>query len=209
MNRSLPERPPQGRRTQEARSAETRERLLDATIACLIEEGYARTTTTRVCERAGLSRGAQLHHFRRKSDLVIHAVAHLAGRQAHALRARVAALPKDGEHLDRLIDSIVELFAEPIFYAALELWTAARTDPELLESVLEFERPAGRHLAEVWRELAGPLADAPQFEAVMELTIHLARGMGLQRILRPDDANRTRQLAVWKQTVTSMLRQGA
>ena len=196
------------RRTQEERSAETRERLLDATLACLIEEGYARTTTTRVCERAGLSRGAQVHHFRRKADLVISAVAHLAARQAHELRERAAALPEDGDRLERLIDSIMELFAEPIFYAALELWTAARTDPELLESVLEFERPAGRHLADVWRELAGSLADAPQFEAAMELTIHLARGMGLQKILRPDDANRKRQLAVWKQTVTQMLREG-
>jgi AcrR family transcriptional regulator len=196
------------RRTQEERSAETRERLLDATLACLIEEGYAHTTTTRVCERAGLSRGAQVHHFRRKSDLVISAVAHLAARQAHELRKRAESLPEDGDRVERLIDSIVELFAEPIFYAALELWTAARTDPELLESVLEFERPAGRHLADVWRELAGPLADAPQFEAAMELTIHLARGMGLQKILRPDDANRKRQLVVWKQTVTRMLREG-
>ena len=197
------------RRTQEERSAQTRERLLDATIACLVEEGYARTTTTRVCERAGLSRGAQLHHFRRKSDLVISAVAHLAARQARALRDRAASLPDDGDRLEQLIDSIVELFAEPIFYAALELWTAARTDPELLACVLEFERPAGRHLAEVWRELAGPLADAPRFEEAMELTIHLARGMGLQKILRPDDAHRKRQLDVWKRTVTHMLREGA
>lgn len=51
------------RRTQAQRSAEMRERLLDATVACLIEYGYAATTTARVVEKAGVTKGAQLHHF--------------------------------------------------------------------------------------------------------------------------------------------------
>ncbi|MDT5024109.1 MAG: hypothetical protein QOE61_535, partial [Micromonosporaceae bacterium] len=51
------------RRTQEQRSAEMRVRLLDATIECLVEYGYAGTTTPRVAEKAGVTRGAQVHHF--------------------------------------------------------------------------------------------------------------------------------------------------
>src|SRR5439155_19309262 len=66
------------RRTQEERSAATREALMDATIDCLVDYGYAGTTTTRVAARARLSRGAQMHHFQRKAPLVVAAPLHLA-----------------------------------------------------------------------------------------------------------------------------------
>ncbi|MGA8126368.1 MAG: helix-turn-helix domain-containing protein, partial [Mycobacterium sp.] len=56
------------RRTQAERSAAMRTRLLDATIECLVSYGYAGTTTPRVAERAGVTRGAQIHHFRSKED---------------------------------------------------------------------------------------------------------------------------------------------
>src|SRR5215468_6574679 len=69
-------------RTQEERSAAMRERLLDATIDCLVEYGYSGTTTTRVAERAGVTRGAQVHHFPTKTDLVTAAVRHLATKRA-------------------------------------------------------------------------------------------------------------------------------
>ena len=62
---------------QEERSAETRRRLLDATVACLFERGYAGTTTTEIASRAGVSRGAQLHHFPKKDELVVSALEHV------------------------------------------------------------------------------------------------------------------------------------
>lgn len=73
------------RRTQEERSATTRALLLDATIDCLIEFGYANTTTARVAERAGVSRGAQVHHFTTKTALLAEAIRHLAVKRGDAL----------------------------------------------------------------------------------------------------------------------------
>jgi len=193
------------RRTQGERSAETRERLLDATIESLIEVGYAHTTTTGVCERAGLSRGAQVHHFPKKAELVIQAVAHLALKQMRELRQRGAALPPTGDRTALLIDIIVDVFAQPLFYAAIELWVAARTDPELLESLLAFERSAGRNMSEVWREFAPAEAHTPDFDDLMELSTHLARGMALQKILRSDDTNRRRLVELWKRMAKQCL----
>src|SRR5882724_13080442 len=72
------------RRTQAERSAAMRMRLLDATIECLVTYGYAGTTTHRVAELAGVTRGAQIHHFRAKEDLVVAAIEHLAQQRAHA-----------------------------------------------------------------------------------------------------------------------------
>src|SRR5215470_16496508 len=65
---------PARRRTQAERSAATQARLLDAALQCLVELGYAGTTTTVVAERAGVSRGAQLHHFPTRAALVAAAV---------------------------------------------------------------------------------------------------------------------------------------
>ncbi|RIL06913.1 MAG: TetR family transcriptional regulator [Proteobacteria bacterium] len=199
---------PRARRTQEERSAETRTRLLDATIESLIEVGYASTTTTAVCERAGVSRGAQVHHFPRKQDLVVAAVAHLAAQHVPVLRERAAALPPaaSGDTLqpagfDRLgavIELVAETFGGPLFTAALELWIAARTDAELHRALVPFERGAGRGLVQLWREIAGDLAAHPRFDAVLELTMHLARGMALQKILRDDDGARRRAIDVWR-----------
>src|SRR3954465_5610936 len=114
-------------RTQEERSAAMRSRLLDATIDCLVPPGYAGTPTTRVAERAGVTRGAQVHHFPTKTDLVTAAVRHLATRRAEAASA----------YLDRLADStdpldvLWEIHQGPVFAASTELLLAARTDPSL------------------------------------------------------------------------------
>ncbi len=70
-----------------------RARLLEATVDCLVERGFAGTTTTLVSERAGVSRGAQLHHFPTKNDLVVAAVEHVTMLRAEELRTAVAGVP--------------------------------------------------------------------------------------------------------------------
>jgi AcrR family transcriptional regulator len=197
------------RRSQEERSAETRARLLDATIDSLVAVGYAQTTTTGVCARAGLSRGAQVHHFPKKHDLVVSAVAHLAARRAEELRRAAAALPAAAgpeERLHALLDLVQEAFSGPLFLAALELWVAARTDAELHRTLVGFERAAGRALAALWRELGGPPAQPERFDALLALTMHLARGMALQKILRSDDSARSRLFALWRELAAAALR---
>ncbi len=196
------------RRTQEERSSETRARLLDATIESLIDVGYARTTTTGICERAGLSRGAQVHHFPKKQDLVVSAVAHLAWRRAEEIRRRAAELPPAASAEQRfrsLLALVRETLSGPLFLAALELWVASRTDAELRRALVGFERAAGRGLTEMWHEIAGPLAAAERFDAVLELTMHLARGMALQQLLRGDDSARRRVFELWSELAIAAL----
>src|SRR5262245_17748562 len=87
--------PTKTRRTQDERSAAPRALLLDATIACLVDVGYAATTTTLIAERAGVSRGAQMHHYKTKTELVAAAVEHLGVRIGQQLEAHA------GEHRQR------------------------------------------------------------------------------------------------------------
>src|ERR1700735_5744766 len=93
---------------QAERSAETRRRLLDATVACLFERGYAGTTTTEIATRAGVSRGAQVHHFPRKDELVVSALEYVFELRLSELSAAIAERPSGSrEHrLAIMIDTI-------------------------------------------------------------------------------------------------------
>src|SRR3954465_7918836 len=116
------------RRTQAERTASTRAALLDATIDCLVEDGYAGTTTTRVVERAGVSRGAQVHHFPTKAELVAEAVRHLARRRAEETKAEIGRISlNDPDQLKAVLDLLWGLHNGPLYAASVELFVAART----------------------------------------------------------------------------------
>src|SRR5436853_7131184 len=123
------------RRTQEERSANTKARLLDATIDCLSDLGYARTTTTEIAERAGVSRGAQLHHFPTKAELVTTAVEHLFERRTEEFRKAFATLPANIDRTAAAVDLLWSMVSGPTFHAWLQLVVAARSDPDLRQTV--------------------------------------------------------------------------
>jgi AcrR family transcriptional regulator len=127
------------RRTQDERSSAMRERLLDATIDCLVEYGYAGTTVTRIADRAGVTRGAQVHHYRTKDDLVTAAVTHLAEQSAEFGWSQIAGIAKSDDPVGELLDILWEMHKGPTFTATVELWVAARTDDELRHHVATVE----------------------------------------------------------------------
>lgn len=169
------------RRTQEQRSREMRARLLEATVECLVEEGYKGTTLSRVTRRAGTSVGAQQHHFPTKAGLVTSAVEYLAEARMDEIRDRVAAL--DGppaQKLAAVLDLTWETLSGRLNLATRELWTAARTDPALLEALIPAERRTGRALRELYREALEP---SPQTRDALELSIDALRGLAMRQVL--------------------------
>src|SRR5690349_23253842 len=120
---------------QEERTRAMRQRLLEATLQCLVEKGWSGTSTTLVSQRAGVSRGAQLHHFPTKADLVIAAVEHIATIRRDELAEAAAALPRGERRTREVLELLGEHFTADVFAAALELWVAARTDPQLLAAL--------------------------------------------------------------------------
>ena len=136
--------PAQVRVPQEERSRAMRARLMEATVECLVEVGFGRTSTTMVSERAGVSRGAQLHHFPTKQDLVVAAVQHVTAVRGEELRRAAESIPRGRGRTRRVLAVLGDHFTSPVFTAALELWVAARTDPQLLAEVQRLEREVGR-----------------------------------------------------------------
>lgn len=118
-------------RTQGDRSAGTQLALMQATVECLVEYGYAGTTTRLVADRAQVSRGAQTHHFPTKRDLVVAAIEHLFDENARAFTAAFERVPPEERTLDRAVDALWTIVTGPAYAAILEVVVAGRTDDEL------------------------------------------------------------------------------
>jgi AcrR family transcriptional regulator len=193
------------RRSQAERSATTREALLDATIACLVEDGYASTTTSRVAERAGVSRGAHLHHFQTRNALVAAAIERLAERRHAQLLAAAEQLPAGRERLVQGLDLVWAGYASPLYQAALDLWTHARTDPELRERVAPIERELDRQTQQITRQIFGELAERPGFDHLIEMAAATMRGLALLDTLNPGAGRNRRQWPYCRERLVDLL----
>ncbi len=182
---------------QEERTRAMRARLLEATVECLVEHGFAGTSTTLVSERAGVSRGAQLHHFPTKNDLVVAAVEHLCAVRGEELAAAARALPNGARRTRAVLQMLADHFTSPVFTAALELWVAARTDPTLLAAVAPLEQRVGREAHHLTVELLGADEQVPGHRELVQATLDLVRGLGLAGTITDDTRRRRRILDEW------------
>jgi AcrR family transcriptional regulator len=166
-------------RTQAERRAETQAALLEGTIECLVRYGYAQTTTGRIAELAGVSRGAQIPYFRTRAELVGAAVAHLAEERARAVHERFVHRPVS---LEEALDVLWEEHQGTPFDAALELWVASRTDAELREDLHRIERDVGKRIAQEAEAALGAMARRPGFTDDLNFALATIRGLALLQV---------------------------
>jgi AcrR family transcriptional regulator len=115
---------PPARRTQAERSESTRGRLAAAAVDSLVERGWAATTAVEVCRRAGVTRGALVHHYPHLSALLADALATVYARMAERPLAGIDSLPA-------LVDDAWARIGTREFKAVIEAWLAAANDVEL------------------------------------------------------------------------------
>jgi AcrR family transcriptional regulator len=188
---------------QEERTRAMRARLLEAAVEVLVERGWAGTTTTLVSERAGVSRGAQLHHFPTKNDLVVAAVTHVMEGRGGDLREAFAA--QQGASTRAVLNLLADHFTSPGFKAALELWVAARTDADLLAAVAPLERRIGREAHRLTVDLLGVDESRAGIRELIQATLDLCRGLGLADTLSDDRRRRARILDEWAKVLDKEL----
>ena len=131
------ERAAAGQTWQQRKSIQTRIVILEAAIDCLQTHGYGRTTTQLIAEMAGISRGAMLHHYATKQDLMASVIDYTLYKRMEGFLGGVRAL-KESDRVTNMMG--IELFWDSLqtreFGAYLELVFAARTDADLAEIFL-------------------------------------------------------------------------
>ena len=189
------------RRSQQQRSTATRARIIDATVASLLELGYAATTISRVQERAGVARGTLLHHFPHRASLLVAVVEDVASRRLSVLSDGDRP---EGSGWDAAVDLVWRDLQSPAFLAVLELWVAARTDPDLRSALVPVERTV---FEAVHRAVTTLVADTdPRVPTVVQFTIDLLTGSAMTTLLG-DDGSQQLLVERWRRAIPVLLGQ--
>jgi AcrR family transcriptional regulator len=198
------------RRSREERTADSRQLILDATLDCLLADGYARTTTLTIQARAGVSRGRLLHHFPSRDGLLVAACQHLANTHLAEMGCWVAG-SLDGEgadaaRLDRVVELVWSTFGQRYFWGAVELWTAARTDQRLRATLRPEERRLGAAIRHVMDALFGPVfVGHPRYPAVREMLLTSMRGVAMTYTFDHRDRRTDPHLPMWRDLAHQLL----
>lgn len=192
------------RRTQAERTATTRAALLEATIECLIETGYAGTTTKDIAARAGVTRGAQAHHFTNKTELVTEAVRFLTQKLIADFVAPMEAEASERATVEQTLDRLWAFHRSEVFAAAIELWLAARTDDELRASLRSLEQDIIEALAVTAHRTLPELSSHRSTFGLMSTTLATMRGLALLTFVHDDVEREWRRaradlLVLWEQ----------
>lgn len=154
------------RRSQAQRRAETRTKLVEAAITLIASEGMTRATTRAISEEAGVSQGAQSHHFPQRVDLVAAAMEHLVARRLARYENLAEQLP-DGlaERSGALLDLVWGDFSSETFAVWVRIWVAAAEDPELAERLPELDQTLRRALLAEMVTVVGEMIEPADVEA--------------------------------------------
>jgi AcrR family transcriptional regulator len=186
--------------TQAERTASTTEKLLDATVGLLIERGYRNTSLPEICKSAGVSRGAQLHHYPTKEALVAAAIEHLLVRRVRELGERLARASERSSgvfDLGEAASNLWSIYTGDTFYAWLELVVAARTEPELQSMLAAVDKRFAERAEQLCQKFLMPhVEDKEEIAATARLILAMFDGLATHRILSRDDAAAKRALKV-------------
>ncbi|EKE71119.1 MULTISPECIES: TetR/AcrR family transcriptional regulator [Roseobacteraceae] len=178
------------RRTQDQRSTETRRLLLAATVHMLMDVGYANTSTSGIAKRAGVSRGAQTHHYPSKMALIVAATEEMFANFAAGLEALAAEMRSGALDYDRFFEAVWdEVRHGDWFYSSLEIIVAARGDADLRQQLAPLILDLHERLEVIWSQtFVAVNPDVVTSRVALNLAMNVFRGMAVQAVLRRDEA---------------------
>lgn len=202
---TVPARP---RRTQAERSDQMRQRLLDATLKSLAEDGYAGATLSSIVRRAGVSRGAQVHHYPNKQALMLDAAEDLLRRTYRQLGELLLSISDEDDRLARLVDAAWDqVFATPLFHAYSELLIASLRDADLAEALRErLRRVQGVYAPAVEHYFEPINATKAELHAMFVQLSFFLVGLATQAHLMNDRAWVQSHLRLWARQAALLMR---
>lgn len=191
---------------QEMKSARTRRKILEATLDSIHEDGFQRASTTEIVRRAGVSRGALLHHYPSKEVLIAAAVEFLLDAEIADIRKVAVAYAEKQLTIDDFIDDMWQRFSGRLFMITIEFLASARTDEKLRQAIVPVSLQFHRSLNEIWSHFFVNRTMAPQkVQVLLNTTLCLMRGMGIQTIVRKDPQYFMEMQESWKEILRVLL----
>ena len=159
----------------------------------------------KISEKAGLSRGATLHHFPSKMDIIRATVDYIHDRRIQAFRRSIKEIPEDADMAHLAVEAYSADLDHPIFVALFELSVAARTNSELREIL----HPAQLAFDREWYETAWDLfpewhSDRQAFNLALNLSQHLIEGIAISHFTHAREYDRAQLLAYLEEKVREL-----
>lgn len=155
-------------------------------MECLAELGWSGTSTTEVARRAGVSRGAQQHHYPTKMLLVAAALEHLLERQRLAFERSFNDLPEDERNVEGALDLLWDTFRQAPSLALMELAMAARTDETLRGLSIDINERVVQVILETFLRLFPASLDEQAANTLIRSLFATLIGLTLQNSLDDD-----------------------
>ena len=191
---------PRLHRPQAERTAETRAKSIDAAISCLHRLGFASTSLALVAETAAISRGAMLHHFPSKTELMLAVVRNVFERDGEYYR-EVARTLSPQQWMQTLAATVWEAVSRPSGVAVMEIMLASRSDPDLSEKLraLQQQIDIEAHAWVVERSQAVGVTLHQQNDAIHRLFVAAARGLAMEELVMKNRGEIAKSLDVMSQ----------
>jgi len=174
--------------SRDPRSEIMRDKLLSATLDVILSEGWTGTSTPKICKEAGVSRGAQTHHFPKKSELMMASLQRVATDHESAIADKVSQISSKDRSLKAVLRAIWESCQDDRFMQpSLEAMVASRTDQELCDHVAPRDKQAIRSMRSLACEVVDTSLNEEQIGDIIELSIYLFRGIAVERGMHDDD----------------------
>jgi len=145
-------------------SPNTRERVLDAAVRCILEEGFYRASSNRIAASAGVSWGVIQHHFGTREGLLLAVFERSSTRLGEILTGASVTGTDVAERLESLADVIWSHYRQPDFLASVQILLNLSRDPRTAERTVQVLERLDRTAAAGWRRLVGEVfadAEAP------------------------------------------------
>jgi AcrR family transcriptional regulator len=190
------------RRTQAERSLETQTRILKAAANLIRKRGYARFRTMDVAAEAGLSRGAQLHHFPTKDALVVATLKYVFEQAQILSRRRASAVNRPRDLIEAVIEDAREFFFSEHFMVAIDIVLSTSTDQSVRKQILDISRKARRPVETAWTEALVESGVPSALAAdLVALTLALVRGMAVRTLWDNDQKWFNELFSVWRKMI--------
>jgi len=190
---------------QARKSAATRDQIISAAIRCIVDLSYSKTTMIKISEKAGLSRGATLHHFPSKMDIIRAAVEYLHEKRIQAFRRSIREIPDGADMAHLAVEAYSADLNHPIYIALFELSVAARTDNELKDILYAAQLAFDRE----WYETAWDLfpdwhSDRKAFDLALNLSQQVMEGMVISNFTHARQIDKNQLLTYLEEKVREL-----
>lgn len=194
------------RRTQKERSEGTRQKLVASAIDLLRQRRYAGLRTAEVAALAGVSKGAQSHHYPTKDALVLEALEETFRVALQDAQTRIAAADGvPGRLLELLVEDSETFFLGEDFLLSLDLMMVAPEDAlgiEVKRLAMQYRFPVEKAWADAL-VAAGYARDAAQ--TTVALTYSVVRGLAIRQLMSGSSAGFAGLMAEWTAAARRML----